>query len=483
MSESKASTPDPACTLVLGSDTVKTLLKGPKPQLRTIPSNHSFDPDPKVAVFVIRLLRRGTIVALLLIAGSAILSSSASGQTTEEIRELKAERDAFQEQVLTSAASVDAATADADEVNNALLDLETLVAGQRDDLVAAERALNTADALVVVAEQRQATLAGERSLVRQQAIDLAVQTYVGRESRSEGSYGLARTGDIYVAARIETLVGAAFGDISDTGDELRSLELDSAAAASDLSDAAALQEIRQAESEDQLGQLLDAVQLQARVVAEAEIRLDARLAEAAAVAEVDAELGAEIARQEAELARRLEEERRRRAAEARRRREAEARRLAEERERQEAARRAAEGTAPTPTTNRVPSGQLVVIGGIRVHESIADNLRRLLDAAAADGVTLGGGGYRSAASQISLRRSHCGTSDYAVYQMPSSQCRPPTARPGASMHERGLAIDFTQNGRALRSSTTGYAWLRANASSYGLKNLPSEPWHWSINGR
>jgi len=118
-----------------------------------------------------------------------------------------------------------------------------------------------------------------------------------------------------------------------------------------------------------------------------------------------------------------------------------------------------------------------------VHESIADELLALLNAAEADGISLSGGGYRSASSQIRLRRAHCGTSDYAIYQMPSSQCRPPTARPGNSMHERGLAIDFTQGGRTLRRGSSGYNWLVNNAARFGLRNLPSEPWHWSTNGR
>jgi LAS superfamily LD-carboxypeptidase LdcB len=431
---------------------------------------------------VARLFRRIMTVGLLLVVMSVVTGGTAGGQTAAEIEALKVEREAFQEQVLATAASVNAATVEAEELNTVLADIELLVAGQRDDLAVAERDADTADALVVVAQQRQLTLAGERDKVRQQAVDLAVQTYVGRDSRSEGSFGLARTGDIYVSARIETIVGVAFGDISDTSDELRALELDTAAAEEDLAAAAVVQETLRVEAANQLEQLLDAVELQARIVNDAELRLDARLAEAAAVAEVDAALGAEIQRQEAELARRLEEARRAREAEERRIRQEEARRLAEEQERQDAARRATEGTAPAPSTNNVSSGEITNVGGIGVHESIADNVRRLLDAAAADGVQLGGGGYRSSSSQISLRRSNCGTSDYAIYQMPSSQCSPPTARPGASMHERGLAIDFTQNGRALTRSTSGYEWLRANASSYGLRNLPSEPWHWSTNG-
>jgi D-alanyl-D-alanine carboxypeptidase len=50
------------------------------------------------------------------------------------------------------------------------------------------------------------------------------------------------------------------------------------------------------------------------------------------------------------------------------------------------------------------------------------------------------------------------------------------------MHERGLAIDFTEGGRTLTRSSAGYNWLRAHAASYGFYNLPSEAWHWSTTG-
>ena len=51
------------------------------------------------------------------------------------------------------------------------------------------------------------------------------------------------------------------------------------------------------------------------------------------------------------------------------------------------------------------------------------------------------------------------------------------------MHEQGLAIDFTYDGRLIQSrSNAGYQWLDANAATYGFYNLPSEPWHWSVNG-
>jgi LAS superfamily LD-carboxypeptidase LdcB len=116
---------------------------------------------------------------------------------------------------------------------------------------------------------------------------------------------------------------------------------------------------------------------------------------------------------------------------------------------------------------------------IVVAESIVSSTRRLLAAAKADGVELCGGGYRSAASQIAVRKANCGPTPYDIYEKPASQCTPPTAKPGTSQHEKGLAIDF----ESCQTKTTAcFTWLAKNAKTYGFKNLPSEPWHWSTTG-
>jgi LAS superfamily LD-carboxypeptidase LdcB len=132
--------------------------------------------------------------------------------------------------------------------------------------------------------------------------------------------------------------------------------------------------------------------------------------------------------------------------------------------------------------NITGSGSVVSVGGIQVHSSIAGNLQRLLAAASASGISFGGGGYRDPSGQIAVRRNNCGSSNYAIYEMPASSCSPPTARPGSSMHEQGLAVDFTQGGSTLSRGSPGFQWLKANAAGYGFYNLPSEPWHWSTNG-
>ena len=134
------------------------------------------------------------------------------------------------------------------------------------------------------------------------------------------------------------------------------------------------------------------------------------------------------------------------------------------------------------------SGSLVTVGGITVSAEIGSSLEALLAAARTDGIVLGGSGWRSPQAQAQLRRAN-GCPD--VYDSPASSCRVPTARPGSSEHEKGLAIDFTWQGRTIcyprRSSAcsgnAAFDWLQRNAGRFGLQNLPSEAWHWSTTGR
>ena len=136
----------------------------------------------------------------------------------------------------------------------------------------------------------------------------------------------------------------------------------------------------------------------------------------------------------------------------------------------------------------VPEGGLVTVRGITVAAAIGPAVEALLDAAAADGIVLGGYGYRSPEVTAQLRRAN-GCPD--VYESPASACRIPTARPGTSEHEAGLAIDFTWRRQTLCyprpaarcSGNAAFEWLRANAARFGFHNLPSEAWHWSTTGR
>ncbi|MFI7541799.1 D-alanyl-D-alanine carboxypeptidase family protein [Actinoplanes sp. NPDC049599] len=119
------------------------------------------------------------------------------------------------------------------------------------------------------------------------------------------------------------------------------------------------------------------------------------------------------------------------------------------------------------------------VSGITVHKSVAFAFRRMLADAKADGIVLAGGGFRTKQRQIELRKIN-GCPD--VWTAPASSCRVPTAIPGRSLHELGLAVDLTSGGRSLTANSPAFRWLAEHAADYGYVNLPSEPWHWSITG-
>jgi len=77
-------------------------------------------------------------------------------------------------------------------------------------------------------------------------------------------------------------------------------------------------------------------------------------------------------------------------------------------------------------------------------------------------------GFRTRAEQIELRRLHCGPTDYDIYERPAMECRPPTAIPGTSQHERGLAVDL--------GGDLGLAAYLAPSCRLTL-TVPGEPWH------
>lgn len=132
------------------------------------------------------------------------------------------------------------------------------------------------------------------------------------------------------------------------------------------------------------------------------------------------------------------------------------------------------GIATKYGPGKVPQHQirLCEVGGITVNVSIVANLKLLLEAASAAGIKLGGSGFRSYDEQVFLRDKNCN----------GSVCSPPTALPGNSNHENGEAIDFNQTDVSPFSSGSGFTWMKQNAARFGLKNLKSEPWHWSVTG-
>ena len=423
----------------------------------------------------------------MLLLTVAAAAGSAGAQSDEEIiqgekqsiRDTKAQREELDRAAAAAAEGLDAATAEAEDLIDALNRAQAAVDAQQAALDEAERAVDDALAVVREAEERIAELEEELLATQEGLREAVIESYVSFQAPS-GTFSVLGN-DPWQNAHEEALAGFATGSRIDDIDELRRLgeELERwrllAAEAAD-----------EAESHRQqailiLSDLQAATDLEAELSVAAEERVERRLYEVQTLKQIDAQYAAEIETAERGIAAALA--RQRAAEEARRRAEEEARRQAEEEARRQAAEEAGQPVAE-PVDPTDPNLPLVWVSGFEVHTQIADAVGSLVTAMDAEGFNLGGWGYRTAQEQITLRRSNCGTSEWAVWSQPSSSCRPPTARPGRSNHERGLAIDLTNNGRLITSRNSAvFQALQRIAPPLGLQNLPSEPWHWSVDGR
>ena len=394
-------------------------------------------------------------------------SKETISESTQRIKNREAERNELRQVAEAAAASLDVAQATADDLIAALEAVRASVNAQQEALDNAARAVAEAEAVQHDAEQRIAALEEELEAAQASLREAVIESYVTFQTPS-GSLSVLGD-DPWDNAREEALASFATGSRIDDIDDLRRLggELERWRLIAEQATASAQEQV--AQEAELLGQLEEAQLQEARFVLEAEDRLETRLYEVQTLRALDASLAADIEQEERRIADALA--RQRAAEEARRRAEEEARRRAE-------AERAGR-TAPADA-----DFTLVWVRGFQVNSVIADQVAGLVAAMESEGFELGGWGYRTHQAQIALRKAHCGTSDYAVWQMPASRCRPPTARPGRSNHEKGLAIDFTYKGRIISSrSSAVFQALKRLAPEYGLKNLPSEPWHWSVDGR
>jgi len=260
-------------------------------------------------------------------------------------------------------------------------------------------------------------------------------------------------------------------------------ELDVERAARD--EAVAAAEARAAEADSALADLTAAQSDASRFVLAVQDGVANGLAEAEALDSIDPARAEAIRQRQGEVAGKLTE-----MVAARQQREAEAAlRQAMEQAAAQAASSSASRSAPVPRSSPVgASGGLGTVscpggGSITMAASVTGSLQSMLDAASADGLNMCGGGYRDPADQVAVRRANCGTSDYAIYEAPASACSPPTAPPGTSQHEQGLAVDITCGGGTISRGSACFNWLAANAAGFGFYNLPEEPWHWSTSGR
>jgi peptidoglycan hydrolase CwlO-like protein len=408
---------------------------------------------------------RATLAAAVLAVavGASVIfpATSAAQQDPSEEREQVRERQA---QV---GVELDALEAQSDDVTAAIADLEENVGNQEAELAEAQRASDAADQDVVDAEQ--AVADAEERIVELDAATDEVVAQAFMAGPSAGALDALTAETLSDAAVTQALLDLQADSDADLLDQLDAAHEDLAIEEQNKVDAAAAAAEAEQGASDALDDLNSALAEQQEFAAEVEDAIDQRLIEADNLRNTDAELSREIEEQQRELARRLE-----------------------------AARQAAEasqGTPPPPPSGGggaasiQPAGDLSTVscpsgGSITVASSLAGNLSRFLSLAGQQGVPICGSGYRDPQRQIELRAAHCGPSDYAIYQMPSGQCSPPTARPGRSQHEIGLAIDFTCNGGgSIVRGGSCWNFLSAHANDHGLYNLPSEIWHWSTTGR
>lgn len=393
----------------------------------------------------------------LLVVGLVSLPGMVGAKTNQDP---SAEREKVRAQKAKVASQVDALRATDAEVSAALDALQANVKGQEALLAEANRAAEQAEQAYSEATAAVEAKQAEVEALREDIREYAVQAFV--HPPADDAMAALDSADPSEAAQKRALLDVQSTNELDLLDRLSALEEDLEVQRQLAEEAHQRAQEKRAEAAGRLKELEAARDQQAAYAAEVEARLDRALAEAASLERIDKELSAKIQKQQEELARKA-------AAAA-------------------AARRASGGGrsgggSRAPVTI-IPEGSLASVtcptgGSITVHQSIAGSVKAMLDAAAADGVMLCGGGYRSPQGQIQTRMANCGTSHYAIYEMPASQCRPPTARPGTSMHEQGKAIDFNN---CSSRSTACYQWLASNASRFGFHNLPSEPWHWSTNG-
>lgn len=387
--------------------------------------------------------------------GVAIGSSVDAGAVATDARTQRANVRAEQARV---AAQVNVLEGSKAQVLAALSTLNENVRSQQAVLSEARRQADASAAEAAQAERDAAKTSRDLDALRARVAKYAVQAYV--EPPDEALMRRFEAASAQEDATRNALLNMQSRTDTDVIDQLRSTKARLEEQLSRARQSKADAETHAAEAQGALQSLSAAQTQQQAVASQVRLRLDETLSDAAFLSRMDAGLGRQIADEAAALANAVI-----------------------------GIPSSGSGSGSTTTTtppggnSPYPTPALTTVNGITVASSIATRVRGLLNAASADGINLSGYGYRDFNAQIALRRQNCGTSQYAIWEMPPDACSPPTARPGYSYHERGLAIDFMANGRFINSqSNPGFVWLAANAARFGLYNLPSEPWHWDTRG-
>ena len=417
---------------------------------------------------------RWTAFAALALAGTFGMAIGSSLDVGAVATATRTQRSNVRSEQAKVAAKVNALESSQEQVMAALQAMEENVRGQQAVLSEARRQAEVSAAEAAQAERDAAQTTRDLDALRARVAKYAVKAYV--EPPGEELMRRFEAASAQEDATRNAFLNMQSRSDSDVIDQLRSTKarLEEELARAQAAKSAA--ETHAAEAEGALQSLSVAQSQQQAYASQVRQRLDETLSDAAFLSRMDAELGRQIAAEAAALAKAVGG-------------------VPSSGSGSGSGSGSSNTTAPpssgsgtTTTTppsgnNPYPTPSLTTVNGITVASSVAERVRGLMNAAAADGINLSGYGYRDFNAQIALRRQNCGTTQYAIWEMPPDACSPPTARPGYSYHERGLAIDFMANGRFINSrSNPGFVWLAANAGRFGFYNLPSEPWHWDTRG-
>lgn len=372
------------------------------------------------------------IASAVLVVGLAVGQASpaaAAGDARSRRQEIEAQR-------AKAAAQLNVLRASQAQIQSALDALDQNVQGQQAAVAQANQAADAAGVALGRAQRDEAATEAKVAGLRDGLAEVAIEAYMG--TTTAAAFDMLRSGNLTEIARRQEYQSLSIGDSTASLDQLRAAREDLQARRKAAQRAKDKTIARRAEVQKRLNALTQSQKQQEKLVDDVENKIDIATGQSNQLAQQSSQLAAQIA---------------------------------------------AQGTSSSSVVRTSGTICLSTVRGITVACSIAGKLDQMLGAAANDGFVLSGGGYRDPSQQIAVRQENCGNSQYAIYQEPPNSCHPPTAYPGTSMHEQGLAIDFTWNGSTISShGSPAWQWLNAHAATYGFYNLPSEPWHWSVNG-
>ena len=216
------------------------------------------------------------------------------------LEELQEQREVLALETAEAAASIDVSEATIDEVEQALDELAALTELQQIRLEDATRSYNSAIAQVTQAEADRGEIVESIKVTRELVSDLALAAFTGEVGVNDGE--LALSVDLNDAVRFIHLLNEQTGDLADSLDRLRALEIEAEKLLVQRDKASQLAEESLAEMENRSAALTASIAEQQALLELAEARLSSERIEADALAAQTVELDLAIEDLERRLA-------------------------------------------------------------------------------------------------------------------------------------------------------------------------------------